>query len=76
MYVVERIDYDLIRKAVNINEKQKSMLFGFVDKFVAVKAVSNGCYIVMNTLSKRRDECQTALHNYLQETSQTESYTR
>lgn len=55
-YLIEKINYDLISNAVNINPLDRSKLFGYSDHYVAVKPVNNGYHILMETIGKR-DEC-------------------
>ena len=61
---IERVCYDLITNAVNITQKQRSMLFGFIDKYVAVEESPEGLYVLMDTLGNR-DECSTNLKKAL-----------
>ncbi|NJL15460.1 MAG: hypothetical protein HC913_22265 [Microscillaceae bacterium] len=61
-YQIEQVNYDLISQATNLNGKQKSKLFGYTNRYVAVRPVENGYEILMNTLGGR-DECVRALKN-------------
>lgn len=62
-YQIEKIDYDLIRKATNVDEGDKRKLFGFSGKYIAARPVEGGFRIIMETIGKR-DECSHLLSKY------------
>ncbi len=65
-YKIEKINYDLINSAVNIRPLDRTKLFGYPDRYVAVKPVSNGYFVLMETIGKR-DECSRSLEKFLRE---------
>ncbi len=63
-FLIEQISYELIKKARNIRDKDRQLLFGYFDRFVAVQKEANGYYVLMHTIGSR-DECARLLHHYL-----------
>jgi hypothetical protein len=72
-YWIEQIDYDLISQALDLSPYQKSVLFGYYHKYIAVKAEPErkGLQVIFKTLGKR-DECAIFLREFLKK----ESYAR
>lgn len=64
-YQVEKISYDLINNAYNIDHRERSILFGNSNKFVAARPTRRGLEVLMHTIG-RRDDCKRHLHQYLQ----------
>lgn len=59
-FEIYRIDYDLISRSRNVNHKEKALLFGASDQFIAAKPYKGGFYVLMDTIGKR-DVCAKVL---------------
>lgn len=59
-YQIEKIDYNLIRKAKNLSKADQNLLLGYFNKFIAVKLYRGEIILLINTVGKR-DECNLKL---------------
>ncbi len=59
-YQIEQINYQLIRNAHNLTFKEKNLLLGHPNKFVATQITEDGLVIFTETIGKRND-CVEAL---------------
>jgi hypothetical protein len=64
-FQIEQVNYDLIRNARNISERDKNKLVGFTQRYIAAVETDHGYHVLMETLGDR-DECLYSLQNYLQ----------
>ncbi len=65
-FQIEQISYDLILKLSNLEPKQKNVLVGNLNRYIAIRKNNSGIEAIFETLGYR-DECANLLKKMLNE---------